>query len=89
MGEIVREADMGVRRYRMRVTVLIKIATGKEEGSHYLDLPILGIRVGRKEAWEERTEHAADRAESSKVMNGPVSRPSQQQFGHMERKTGV
>ena len=53
MGEIVRKGNTGVSRHGMRVTVSIKIASGKEEGRGYPDLPIPGIRVGREEKWVE------------------------------------
>ena len=49
----------------LRVTVSIKIASGKEEGSGYPDLPIMGIRGGRKEAWAEWVEDGTGRVHKS------------------------
>ena len=47
MGEIVKRANAGVRKHGVRATVLIKIASGKEEGSSYPDL-VPDQRLGRK-----------------------------------------
>ena len=65
MGEIVRKGNTSVSRHGMRVTVSIKIASGKEEGRGYPDLPIMGIRGGRKEAWAEWVEDGTVRGHKS------------------------
>ena len=49
----------------LRVTVSIKVASGKEEGRGYPDLPIMGIRGGRKEAWVEWVEDGTVRGHKS------------------------
>ena len=60
---------MGVSRHGIRATSLINVASGKDEGNGYPDLPVPGQRVGRKEGWEVWVEDEADREGILKVMS--------------------
>ena len=53
MGEIVRNANTGVKKHGTRATVLSKAASFSEEGQDYQDLPVPGQGVDRTDAWKK------------------------------------